>query len=126
MSEVDDYIARFDADVQPILRGVRAAIHAGVPGASERIRYGMPAVMLDEHYALHFAGWKNHVGLYPVPRGGDDFEAAIAEYRAAEDSVNFLYSKPIPFALVTRIAELAVAARCAAADRRASAEAAPV
>lgn len=105
MSEVDDYIAGFPTEVQRILRGVRQAIHEGAPGADERIRYGMPAIEIGGAYWLHFAGWKNHVGLYPVPRGDDDFEQAIAEYRAAKDSVNFLYSKPIPFPLIARIAE---------------------
>ena len=26
----------------------------------------MPAFMLSAPYALHFGGWKKHVGLYPV------------------------------------------------------------
>lgn len=105
MSEIDDYIAGFPADVQGMLRGVRAALREGAPGAPEAIRYGMPALQLEGRYWLHFAGWKNHVGLYPVARGDDDFEAAVAPYRAAKDSVNFLYSKPIPYPLITRIAE---------------------
>ncbi|WAB80431.1 DUF1801 domain-containing protein [Microcella daejeonensis] len=111
MSAVDDYIARFPADVQPILRAVRAAIHAGVPEASEQIRYGMPAVMLDGRYALHFAGWKNHVGLYPVPRGDEEFESLIGSYRSATDTVTLLYSKPLPVGLITRIAQECVAQR---------------
>src|SRR6478672_7681212 len=108
MSDVDDYIARFPADVQSILRGVRGAIRSAAPAGDERIRYGMPAIPLDGGYWLHFAGWKNHIGIYPVPRGDDAFEAEIAEYRSAKDTVNLLYSKPIPFDLVTRIAQHAV------------------
>ena len=105
MSDVDDYIARFPADVQPILRGIRRSIRSAAPDGEERIRYGMPAIQLAGGYWLHFAGWKNHAGIYPVPRGDVEFEAAIAEYRSAKDTVNLLYSKPIPLDLVTRIAE---------------------
>lgn len=105
MSDVDDYIARFPADVQTILYGLRRSIRIAAPRGEERIRYGMPAIELDGGYWLHFAGWKNHAGIYPVPRGDEAFEAAIAEYRSAKDTVNLLYSKPIPFELVTRIAE---------------------
>ncbi len=111
MSTVDEYIAGFPADVQPILRQVRAAIHAGVPDASEQIRYGMPAVMLGGRYALHFAGWKNHVGLYPVPRGDEEFESLVGPYRSGADTVTLLYAKPLPVDLITRIAEECVAQR---------------
>jgi uncharacterized protein YdhG (YjbR/CyaY superfamily) len=64
----------------------------------------MPAVMLDDRYALHFAGWKKHVGLYPIPALEDGLEAEIAPYRTAKDSVRFLYSEPIPFDLIERVA----------------------
>ena len=43
---VDDYIASFPDDVQEILQRVREAIHDGIPGADEKIRYGIAAVML--------------------------------------------------------------------------------
>ncbi|WP_168915094.1 iron chaperone [Microcella flavibacter] len=105
MSAVDDYIARFPDDVRAILTAVRRAIHAGVPDATEQIRYGMPAVMLGGRYALHFAGWKNHVSLYPVPRGDEEFEQLVGPYRSTKDSVTLLYSKPLPVELITRIAE---------------------
>jgi uncharacterized protein YdhG (YjbR/CyaY superfamily) len=105
MSEIDDYIGRLPVEAQQILRGVRQAIHAGAPGAVERIRYGMPAVHLGGDHWLHYAGWKNHAGIYPVPRGDHEFESAVADYRSATDSVTFLYSKPVPFSLITRIVE---------------------
>ena len=62
---VDEYIAGFPAEVQPILFRVREAILSQVPNPEEKIRYGIAAIMLGGRYALHFAGWKKHVGLYP-------------------------------------------------------------
>ena len=64
--EVDQYIAGFPPEVQAILVEVRDAIHRGVPDGVEKIRYGMPAVMLDGRYAIHFAGWKKHLGIERV------------------------------------------------------------
>lgn len=54
---IDEYIAGYPDDIQQILRRVRVAISNEVPGFSEKIRYGMPAIMLgaDGRYALHFA-----------------------------------------------------------------------
>lgn len=104
-ASIDAYIADFPEDVQAILREVRTAIRAALPEGEERIRYGMPAVMLSDRYAIHFAGWKKHVGLYPVARLEGDLETAIAPYRAKKDSVNFPYSQPIPYALITEVTE---------------------
>lgn len=101
---VDAYLAGFPDEVRPILQQVRAAIHAGMPGATETIRYGMPAVMIADRYGLHFAGWRKHVGLYPVPRFPEPLESAVAPYRSAKDAVNLRYARPIPLDLVTRIA----------------------
>lgn len=101
---VDEYIATLPDDVQPILQRVRQAIRAGLPDSDERLRYSMPAIMLNERYALHFAGWKKHIGLYPVPVMGGSLEAEIAPYRTHKDSLRFPYSKPIPYDLIERLA----------------------
>ncbi|MBG6238531.1 uncharacterized protein YdhG (YjbR/CyaY superfamily) [Mycetocola sp. CAN_C7] len=115
-TSVDEYIAGFPAERQRTLRLIREAIHRGVaaasiPNESEKIRYGMPAVMLGGRYALHFAGWKKHIGLYPVPHFDGDLEAEIAPHRSEKDSVTFPWSEPVPFDLIERIAAAIVARR---------------
>ncbi|TYL53768.1 iron chaperone [Agromyces mariniharenae] len=100
---VDEYLATFPDDVRDVLEQVRAAIHAGVPDGEEKVRYGIAAVMLGGRYAIHFAGWKHHVGLYPVPRFDGALEDEIAPFRAKTDSVNFSYAKPVPYELITRV-----------------------
>jgi uncharacterized protein YdhG (YjbR/CyaY superfamily) len=99
---VDDYIEGFPAEQQDLLRQVRAAIHRGVPDADEKIRYGMPAVMLGRRYAIHFAGWKNHIGRYAVPSLDEPLETAIAPYRN-KDALVFRWSEPVPFDVIERV-----------------------
>lgn len=101
---VDEYIAGFPAERQVILQDIREAIHRGVPHADEKIRYGMPAIMLGGRYAIHFAGWKKHIGLYPVPRFDEPLEAEVAPHRSEKDSVTFPWSSPAPLALIERVA----------------------
>jgi len=113
---VDEYIASFPTDVQPVLQAVREAINASVPDGEERIRYGIAAVMLGGRYAIHFAGWKHHIGLYPVPEFEGELEAEVAPYRAKKDSVNFPYSRPVPYELISRMAAEIVRRRRAASD----------
>ncbi|GAA2470662.1 hypothetical protein GCM10009858_04950 [Terrabacter carboxydivorans] len=93
-----------------MLEQVRAALLRGVPGGEEKIRYGMPAVMFADRYGIHFAGWKKHVGLYPVGALDPDLEAEVAPHRATKDTVQFFYADGVPYDLVERIAR-ALAAR---------------
>ncbi|MGR2751899.1 iron chaperone [Agromyces arachidis] len=108
---VDEYVASFPDDVAARLRRVRAAILAEVPDAEERMRYGIAAVMLGGRYALHFAGWKHHVGIYPVPALPEPLESEVAPHRSGKDSVTFRHADPLPDELVRRIAAATVAAR---------------
>ena len=111
ITTIDDYIATFPDETQVILREVRRVLHSAVPDAEEKIRYDMPAIMLGGRYAIHFAAWKKHLGLYPVPVLDGEIEKEIAPYRAAKDSVNFSYTKPIPYDLIERVAAAIVALR---------------
>ena len=104
MNTTDEYVATFPDEVRPILAEVAAALRRALPGAEERIRYGMPAFMLGDRYALHFAGWKHHVGLYPVAPLDPELEAEVAPYRSQKDTAKFLYRDPVPTDLVERIA----------------------
>lgn len=118
---VDEYIAGFDPEIADRLRRVRAEIVDAVTAAAgaapeEKIRYGIAAVMLGGRYALHFAGWKKHIGLYPVPPLDEALEAEVAPYRAEKDSVVFPHSAELPYDLVGRIAAAIAAQRVAAKD----------
>lgn len=108
---VDEYIDSFPPEAQAILREVRRVMHAAVPGMDETIRYGMPAVMLDGHYVVHLAGWKQHIGMYPIPPLDAELEREIAPYRAAKDTIRLRYKAPIPYELVGRLTAFLAAAR---------------
>lgn len=106
---VDEYIAGFPPDVRERLERVRTEIVASVQSADggqpeEKMRYGIAAVMLGGRYALHFAGWKKHIGLYPVPRLSEPLESEIAPYRAEKDTVSFPHAKAMPYDLIGRVA----------------------
>ncbi|GGI44206.1 uncharacterized protein YdhG (YjbR/CyaY superfamily) [Agromyces flavus] len=113
---VEDYIASFPDDIADRLRRTRAAILAEVPHPEEKMRYGIAAVMLGGRYALHFAGWKQHIGIYPVPTLPDPLESEVAPLRSGKDSVTFTHSVELPDALISRITAAIVSRRAAAAD----------
>jgi uncharacterized protein YdhG (YjbR/CyaY superfamily) len=120
-ASIDEYIAGFPPEVAERLRRIRAEIVQAVEVESgeqpdEKMRYGIAAVMLGGRYALHFAGWKKHIGLYPVPRLPDALEAEVAPYRAEKDSVVFPHSRDVPYELIGRVATEIAAQRVAAKD----------
>jgi uncharacterized protein YdhG (YjbR/CyaY superfamily) len=82
-----------------------------MPGATETIRYGMPAAMLGSRYGLHFAAWKKHAALYPVPVFDGDLEAEVAPLRSGKDAVHLRYGRPVPVELVERVAAAVAAGR---------------
>ena len=110
-ASVDEYLAQFPDEVRAILQKVRETVLAAVPGADESISYGIPTFRVDGHLVLYFAGWKSHVGVYPISRGDEDFELAVGPYRAATDSLHFPYAKPIPYELIDRVARAEAARR---------------
>ena len=110
---VDAYIAAFEPAIAERLQQVRAAILAEVPQPEERMCYGIAAVMLGGRYALHFAGWRKHIGLYPVPPLPEELESEIAPLRSGKDTVNLKHRDPLPVELVGRVAAAIVAMRAA-------------
>lgn len=118
---VDEYIAGFPPEVAQRLSRIRAEIVGAVASESgaqpeEKIRYGIAAVMLGGRYALHFAGWKKHIGIYPVPALPEPLETEIAPYRAEKDSVVFPHAQDMPYDLIGRVAREIAAQRVAAND----------
>ncbi|MGE0801637.1 MAG: iron chaperone [Lautropia sp.] len=102
---VDDYIARFDSDVQAILRKVRAAVRAGAPEATEVISYRMPA--LRQHGILvYYAAFKGHIGFYPPISGDARLEAQASAYAGEKGNLRFPYARPIPYRLITALTRL--------------------
>lgn len=105
---VDTYIAQFSPEVAERLTKLRMTIRKHFDGAEETIRYGMPAVMVGTRYGLHFAGWKKHVALYPVPAFAEPLESAVAPYRSGKDAVTFRHNQELPYELVERICDAIV------------------
>lgn len=105
---IDEYIGSFPEDVQVILKEVRRRIRNAVPAAGETISYQMPTITLDGRSLVHFAAWKHHIGLYPIPAADEAFERELAPFRATKDTLRLPLREPIPYELIERLAALLV------------------
>ena len=106
---MDEYIAACPPDSQAYLRQIRALIKTLAPEAKERISYQMAAFELNGRNFIHFAGWKKHVSLYPVPAGSEAFERQIAKYVDGKGTVKFALDEPLPLKLIERVVKLHLA-----------------
>lgn len=104
---IDEYIAGFPKDIQKLLQKIRLTIREAAPDAEEAIRYQIPTFVLKGNL-IHFAAFKNHIGLYPAPRAIEEFKEELSEYEGAKGTVRFPLDQPIPFDLISRIVKFRV------------------
>ncbi len=101
-NEIDTYIAAFPQETQVMLEQLRATIKKAAPQAKEVLSYRMPAYKLNG-ILLYFAGYKNHIGFYPLASGIEAFKNELSGYKWAKGSVQFPLHQPLPLELITRI-----------------------
>jgi uncharacterized protein YdhG (YjbR/CyaY superfamily) len=104
---IDDYVAAFSPEVRAILEKIRRTIGTAAPDAEEAISYRMPTFKQDG-VLVHFAAFKNHIGLYPPIRGDAGLEKAISPYAGEKGNLRFPLDRPIPYDLIERIVKLRV------------------
>jgi uncharacterized protein YdhG (YjbR/CyaY superfamily) len=100
---VEEYVRALPADVQKILRRIRAIVRLVVPGAEEVISYGIPTFDLNGKHLVHVGAWKTHIALYPVPSGAPALNQEVSRYRTGKGTLRFPVAMPIPYDLVERI-----------------------
>jgi len=107
-TSIDEYIETFPKETQKILKEVRAVIKAAAPEAEEKISYQMPTFFLNGNL-IHFAAFKNHIGIYPTPSGTEAFKDEISKYQGAKGSIRLPIDEPMPLKLISRIVKFRVA-----------------
>lgn len=103
---IDEYIQSCPPDSRAYLNEIRRLIHALAPDAKEKISYQIACFALNGMNLIHFAGWKKHVSLYPIPAGSEAFERQIAPYVDGRGTLKFPLDEPLPAKLIERVVKL--------------------
>jgi uncharacterized protein YdhG (YjbR/CyaY superfamily) len=85
-----------------MLEKIRTTVRTTAPKAEEHIKYGIPTFTLNG-MLLSFAAYKNHIGLYPVPKGDRKLRDELSIYRSSKSTLRFPLDKPVPLALIRKI-----------------------
>jgi uncharacterized protein YdhG (YjbR/CyaY superfamily) len=105
---IDEYIARFPSDIQERLQKLRTAIRNAAPrDTEEAIKYQMPTFVWKGNL-IHFAAYKNHIGLYPGSKPIANFKDVLAKYKTSKGAIQLPLDKPIPIGLITKIVKFNV------------------
>lgn len=106
-TNIDDYISRFDSEIQAKLLKMRAVIKMAAPEAEEKISYQMPTFYLAGNL-VHFAAMKKHIGFYPTPSAIKAFEHRLTDYKCSKGAVQFPFDQPIPYELIEEMVKYRV------------------
>ena len=104
---MDEYIEAASDRARPILKRIRSIVRKTAPDAIETISYGIPTFKLDGPL-VHFAAFKNHIGLYPPVKGDERIEKATKRYAGEKGNLRFPLDEPMPYELIERIVKLRV------------------
>ncbi|MCU0446353.1 MAG: DUF1801 domain-containing protein [Microscillaceae bacterium] len=104
---LDEYIANYTESTQKILQSIRQLIQELAPEAQECISYGMPTFKL-KGVLVHFAAFKNHIGLYALPSGNQAFQSQLTPYKTGKGSIQFPLDQAIPYDLIREIVKFRI------------------
>ena len=105
-TSIDDYIASFPEQTRVILEEIRARLRHAVPDGVEAISYQIPTIKVDGRNLVHFAGWTQHVSVYPVPATNDRaLKNEIARYQVSKGTLKFPHGKPVPYDFIERVVD---------------------
>ena len=107
IKDIDSYIATQPEATGHILEQLRQIIKEIAPEAEEIISYNMPAFKLNG-MLVWYAAYKNHIGLYPVPREAAAFKKELSGYEGKKSTLQLPLDKPIPVALISKIVKFLV------------------
>lgn len=100
---IDAYIEEQPEEVQPRLHEIRNALRSALPDAEERISWRMPTYKAKKNI-IHFAAFKNHIGIYPGDKAIEHFSEELTAYKTSKGAIQISNNEPLPLDLIIKIA----------------------
>lgn len=86
-----------------MLRELRAILKSVAPKATEALKWGSP-VFMEERILFAYSAFKTHLNFFPTHSALAPFKKELAKYVTGKDTVQFPYDRPLPKALIRKIA----------------------
>jgi uncharacterized protein YdhG (YjbR/CyaY superfamily) len=99
---VKEYWDAFDGITLEKMQELHACIQEAIPEATSCISYNMPAIRKEKIIA-YYAGYKKHIGFYPLPQCILHFEDQLKPYKTSKGAVQFSLHQPLPVDLISKM-----------------------
>lgn len=97
------YIEAAPAAAQEKLRELYALLKEAAPDAKEAIKWGSP-VLEGKRILFAFSAHKTHLNFMPTGQTLTQFRDELQEYKTGQDTIQFPYDRPLPAALIRKLA----------------------
>jgi uncharacterized protein YdhG (YjbR/CyaY superfamily) len=98
------YFASLPPNARKELKKMRDTIRAAAPGAVEHFSYGIPGFRLEGQPLVWYAGWTNHLSMYPMTAAiKRSLGAKLKGYEMSKGTIRFPLSDPPSPALVKQL-----------------------
>ena len=82
---------------------MRAILKKVAPKAIEAVKWGSP-VFEEKRILFAYAAYKTHLNFMPTSQSLEPFKEELTEFKTGQDTIQFPYDKPLPKALIQKIA----------------------
>lgn len=100
---VSEYIGAAPKEAQKHLRDLRSLLKSAAPLATEALKWGSP-VLEEQRILFSYSAHKSHLNFMPTGPALAPFKKELAEFKTGKDTIQFPYDKPLPKALIRKIA----------------------
>jgi uncharacterized protein YdhG (YjbR/CyaY superfamily) len=100
---VSDYIKAAPKEAQKHLKELRSILKGIAPKASEAIKWGSP-VLEGKRILFAYNAHTSHLNFMPTRSSLTPFKKELEAYKTGKDTIQFPYDKPLPAALIKKIA----------------------
>lgn len=100
---ITEYINAAPKEAKEKLKELRAILKKVAPDAKESLKWGSP-VFEEKRILFAYSAFKSHLNFMPTRSSLEPFKKELAAYTTGKDTIQFPYNKPLPEALILKIA----------------------
>ena len=103
MNDIDTYLSLVEPAFKPELQKIRSTIKKIIPDVTETISYGMPVFKYKGTYLIGYAGFKNHMSLFPGSEAIEELKNDLKGFKTSKGTIQFTIDNPITEEMLNRI-----------------------
>ena len=100
---VTEYINAAPQEAKEKLSEIRAILKKVAPNATEKLKWGSP-VFEEKRILFAYTAFKSHLNFMPTQSSITPFKNELSKFTTGKDTIQFPYNKPLPKALIRKIA----------------------